>query len=404
MTRTMPARRPLRIFVASAAELLTDHAQHGEGLIAWQTFSALAGRGHELVVCAREIDLASEPPFEVVETGRRLRLESLEPLAYARHVRRHFEKRGGADAFDAVHWLFPQEPLCFVPPRGVNFVLGPRSPSWAAPLAPGAARPRRAGDVVRTATTPIFDALRRVACSRASRILVSTPLAAEGVPPRERSKVEVRPFGVDLARFPQRALPETPTVLYVGRLDPIKRVRELVEAFATVRRKLPDARLMVAGDGPERSSIEASCRELGIDGAVELLGRVRHDGVPALLGRCTLLCLPSVGEPFGMVVLEAMASARAVVAVAGGGPDWLVDPGRGGALASSGRPAVLAEAMVEVLGDVGQAEHMGAHNRERAEAEFGLETLAESLENAYRSGSRSTPGPERAVTAERAAR
>src|SRR5204862_7357867 len=71
----------LRVLVPSASALLTDHRPHGEGLIAWDVFSGLAARGHELVVCAREAALRSSPPFEVVETGRASRWESVEPLA-----------------------------------------------------------------------------------------------------------------------------------------------------------------------------------------------------------------------------------------------------------------------------------------------------------------------------------
>ena len=389
--------RPLRVFVASAAELLTDGDQHGEGLIAWQTFSALAARGHELVVCARRVDVGAASPFETVETGHRSRWESLEPLAYARHVRRIFDERGGADAFDAVHWLFPQEPLCFVPPRGINFVVGPRLTSW--PVEPTARRARRAGDLVREAASPVFRALRSAAFARASRVLVSTPRAIDELPEGVRGNAEVRPFGVDLALFPVTPLPKAPTVLFVGRLDPIKRVRELIQAFAIVRDRVPAARLVLAGDGPERARIVADCHRLDVAGSVELLGRVPHGDIPDLLGRSTLLCLPSIGEPFGMVVLEAMAASRAVVAVAGGGPDVLVEDGRGGALASSGSPEALSVALLQALE---QAESMGAFSRRRVGAEFSLEQVAESLERAYRRAPSAAPFSPRAEPLETA--
>jgi glycosyltransferase involved in cell wall biosynthesis len=374
--------RPLRVFVASAADLLTDRAQHGEGLIAWQTFSALAERGHKLVVCAREVDLGADPPFDVVETGRRLRWESLEPLAHARYIRRLFDERGGSARFDAVHWLFPQEPLCFVPPRGVNFVLGPRLLDW--PTDAALARPRRVGDLVRTLCSPIFATARYRALSHASRILVSTPRAAEDVPSGARQKVTVQAFGVDVSRYSKQPVPEIPTVLFIGRLDPVKRVRALVEAFDSVRARLPGARLVIAGDGPERTAIESLARKLALDGSVDLLGNVPHEDIPTLLTTCTVLCLPSIGEPFGMVVLEAMASGRAVVAVHGGGPDSLVDTGLGGVLAGSGEPWALAEGLLDVLGDPDRPSRMGAYNRRRAQADFAVTTLADSLERCYR--------------------
>ncbi len=382
MTQPRTPPRPLRVFVASGAELLTDHATHGEGLIAWETFSALARRGHELVVCARRVDLASESPFEVIEVGRTLRWESLEPLAYARRVRRLFEQRGGARAFDAVHWLFPQDPLCFVPPKGVTFVVGPRLPSWRDDSRQ--ARPRRPGDAVRLLASPAFAAQRRRALGRA-HVLVSIPSALDELPAGVRGRARTQPFGVDDRVFRPTPLPATPTILFVGRLDPQKRIRALVEAFADVVRVLPEARLVVAGDGPERGAVEELCASHDVRDAVELLGAVPHADVAALFERSSVLCLPSVGEPFGMVVLEAMASGRAVVAVAAGGPGWLVDPGRGGALVAHGTPAELADALVEVLRDPSRPAELGAHNRRKVESELSVVRVAESLERAYAS-------------------
>jgi glycosyltransferase involved in cell wall biosynthesis len=387
VTEAMANSRPLRIFVASAAEVLTDHVPHGEGLIAWQTFSALADKGHELVVCARRVDLKTGPRFDIVETGMALRWESLEPLAYALRVRRIFAQRGGAKAFDAVHWLFPQEPLCFVPPRRVNFVIGPRLSSW--PAAPGRGRALRPGDAVRTIAQPALAALRYSSLSRASRILVSTPSAVDELPARHRARAHVIPFGVDEARFRPAPLPDVPTVLYAGRLDPVKQVRQLVEAFGIASGILPDARLILAGEGADRAWIESRCVELGIQDAVTLLGRVSHAEIPDLLQRCSVLCLPSRGEPFGMVVLEAMASARAVVAVADGGPGWLVDSGQGGSLVPHGAAAELAEALIDVLREPPRLQAMGRHNRTRVEGEFSLSRLVESLERAY--GSDASP-------------
>ncbi len=379
---SVESTEPLRIFVASAADLLTDRAQHGEGLIAWQTFSALAERGHELVVCAREADLASDPPFDVVETGRRLRWESLEPLAHARHIRRLFDRYGGTASFDAVHWLFPQEPLCFVPPRDVSFVVGPRSLRWA--NGSGVSRPRRAGDLVRVVSSPIFATARRRALSRASHVLVSTPGAVVDVPPAERRKVSVQPFGVDLSRFRVESFPEAPTVLFIGRLDPVKRVTALVEAFGLLARRHSRCEARHRG----RGAGTACDRVCAADVAAGQLRRAGREGSPRRRSRLAgdvHRALPSfVGEPFGMVVLEAMASGRAVVAVRGGGPDSLVDPGLGGALAPSGTPAALAQALLDVLGDRKTPRRMGAYNRRRATSEFGVARLADALERCYR--------------------
>jgi glycosyltransferase involved in cell wall biosynthesis len=87
-----------------------------------------------------------------------------------------------------------------------------------------------------------------------------------------------------------------------------------------------------------------------------------------------------------MVVLEAMAAARPVVAVRGGGPSWLVDPGRGGVLTAGDSPDELAFALLEVVGNRAKAARMGSHNRARVEAELTLDRLVDDLEHLYANG------------------
>lgn len=376
--------RPLKVFVASAADLLTDHAIFGEGLIAWNLFSALARRGHDLVVCARRAELRDDPPFELVVTGRASRWESIEPLAYARRARVLYERMGGAKRFDAVHWLFPQGTPPMAPPTATSFVIGPHSLSWDV----GKARRRaRAGDIVRMALSPVERAVRREAFARATSILVSTPPALEDVPSVVRRRADVLPFGIDSARFAVAELPRTPVVAFVGSLDRRKGVHDLIEAFIAVAASLP-AHLIVAGDGPERSAVEAKVAASGLESRVELRGHVPNCDVPALLSEASVVCLPSHGEPFGMTVLEAMASGRAVVSTDEGGPRFLIDDSRGGRLVPRESPAALARVMLELLGDQQLLAAMGAFNRQRVEDEFELDLIANRMEVLYRGASR----------------
>jgi glycosyltransferase involved in cell wall biosynthesis len=142
---------------------------------------------------------------------------------------------------------------------------------------------------------------------------------------------------------------------------------------------------VLAGDGPEADWIRARSEELGIAEDVVLLGPVSHDATRHLYRSCSLLCLPSAGEPFGMVVLEAMASGRAVVAVDAGGPRWLVEDGVGGLLMSGGSVTELERVLRDALGQPGRLEEMGRRNRERVERELSLTRLVHVLEEEYRS-------------------
>ena len=146
--------------------------------------------------------------------------------------------------------------------------------------------------------------------------------------PDAQGKVHVIDSGVDLGRFrhrdpaPLRAELgwESPGTHYlcVGTLDDRKNVVRLADAFAT----LGEGSLVFAGDGPLRAQLEGRER-------VRLLGRVAHQRVADLVAASDVVCQPSLIEPFGQVVLEALASERPVVATRIGGPAELLTPETG---------------------------------------------------------------------------
>jgi glycosyltransferase involved in cell wall biosynthesis len=371
----------LRIFIPSAAAVLTDHRGHGEGLIAWSICSGLAARGHELVVCAREVDLRAQPEFEVIEIGSTSRRESVEPLAYAVQVMRLLHRLGGARRFDVVHWLFPQgrDEVVFSPPGSTAFIVGPHSLVWPSP-----STPLRPGDVVRATAAPVFWALHRRALSRAAVLLVSTPDAVSVIPRAFRSKVLVLPFGIDGTKIgPSADPPPEPRIAFVGRLDPAKGVLKLVEAFTRVKEEVPDATLVVAGEGPERGPLESRSARLGLGDAVKLLGLVPHDRIPEVLRSSAIVCLPSDGEPYGMAVLEAMAAGRAIVTPDSGGPRFLLAHDGGDQLVARGDADSLARALVRLLADRELLVRLGRENRERVESTFTLDRVIEELESIY---------------------
>ena len=136
--------------------------------------------------------------------------------------------------------------------------------------------------------------------------------------PGARGKVEVVDCGVDLERFRVEPPPDGPTrFLCVGSLIERKNVVRLARAFG----RLGEGTLTFVGDGPLRGELEAN--------GATVIGRVRHDEIPDWLARSHVLCQPSLVEPFGLAVLEAMAAGRSVVATRIGGPPEFVMPEAG---------------------------------------------------------------------------
>jgi glycosyltransferase involved in cell wall biosynthesis len=120
--------------------------------------------------------------------------------------------------------------------------------------------------------------------------------------------------GVDLERFRVEPAPEPPTrFLCVGSLTERKNVVRLANAFG----QLEAGTLTFVGDGPLRSELEGRDR-------VTVVGKVSHEEVPDWIARSHVLCQPSLVEPFGLALLEAMAAGRSVVATRVGGPPEFV--------------------------------------------------------------------------------
>src|SRR5262249_3434179 len=141
---------------------------------------------------------------------------------------------------------------------------------------------------------------------------------------------EIVHYGIDPNGAPHPYRDGAPRLLCVGRLIPIKGHVVLLRAFAEARRELPELQLEIAGRGPLEPALKAPALELGVAGAIRFLGHVSP--IQAAIERAAVIVVPSMGEGFGMVALEAMERARPVIAAAIGGLGELVQDGRTGFL------------------------------------------------------------------------
>jgi glycosyltransferase involved in cell wall biosynthesis len=180
-------------------------------------------------------------------------------------------------------------------------------------------------DVRNVGAIPGVASLTRRVVERASSVIaVSDYLRREleAKLPEARGKTHVVDSGVDLERFSQSQVTkchlDSPAFLCVGTLSERKNVVRLADAFA----RLGEGSLTFVGDGPLRAQLE------GREG-VRIVGRVPHAEVANWIASADVVCQPSLIEPFGQSVLEAMACARTVVATRIGGPPEFVPPGAG---------------------------------------------------------------------------
>jgi len=205
------------------------------------------------------------------------------------------------------------------------------------------------------------------------------------------SKLEVVYSSVDLARLDVEPLSRTelgipegvPLLVSAGALGGHKDHETLVAAMALVRRNLPTARLVIAGEGELRPQIEARIAELGLGGCITLLGH-RKDA-PRLIRAADAYVSSSWSEGLGTSILEALACRTPVVATLAGGADEMVKPGETGYLAPNRNPGALAKAIVESLGNRDQARAMAEKGRKLIEEQFVTERMIEGTLRVYES-------------------
>lgn len=178
------------------------------------------------------------------------------------------------------------------------------------------------------------------------------------------------PPGVPV-REPRPPLTGPPTIAFAGRLAREKGAHVLLRALPSVLARVPDARLVVAGDGPERARLRRLAGELGIESRTRFLGHVPADRLGQALGSAWVQAVPSLwDEPFGLVTPEAMMRGTAVVASRAGGPAESVVDGDTGLLVPEDDPEALAEALARLLASRETSEAMGAAGRQRALEQF----------------------------------
>jgi glycosyltransferase involved in cell wall biosynthesis len=198
--------------------------------------------------------------------------------------------------------------------------------------------------------------------------------------------------GVDLTRFTPRSpsprlrtslgIPDgVPVIASIGRFVPYKGYRFLLEAARLVEDRLPGVHWLVIGDGEQREELQSRCRNLGLSRQVHFTGW--REDVAELLALCTVFALPSLGEHFGRVVIEAMAMEKAVVATGTGGVPEIVLHDECGLLVRPADPGAMADALLDLLRDPGRAARFGRVGRERVEAHFGIARHVEAVSAVY---------------------
>lgn len=201
--------------------------------------------------------------------------------------------------------------------------------------------------------------------------------------PSSAGKVRFWRNGLDLDRL-RPAEPETRrklradlgvpddafVLLTASRLARWKRVDRVVAAMPAIIDAVPTARLIVVGDGDERTNLERQARDLGVQHSVKITGSVPHEDVLSYMQVADLFLAPADLSNVGNPLMEAMCCGMAIVAVDAGETSDLIRDGETGRLLAMGSPAAISQVVIELAGDTGQSCRLGAEARQEATKRF----------------------------------
>lgn len=230
----------------------------------------------------------------------------------------------------------------------------------------------------------------RFTVRRATRVIAVTRheaahLVSVGV---DRERIAVIPNGVDLDEFSgtgeRRVSPPRLTGLFVGRLDPTQKgLIPLVQSLALLPGSLEFRVRLVGEDWGGMGVVRDLAERLGVADRLEVVGGVSRSALLEEYARADLLLLPSTFEPFGIVLLEAMAAGLPVIGSRVGGVPEVVVDGETGLLVEPGNPADLAAAVLRLAEDADLRARFGARGRERARS-YSWDVLVPRILSVYR--------------------
>jgi glycosyltransferase involved in cell wall biosynthesis len=224
----------------------------------------------------------------------------------------------------------------------------------------------------------ISDAVRQAMLERSTAVKNKIPTIANGIAEPDESSLK------PAAKMREEIgiASDAPLIVCAARLEREKDVTSLIAAMPEVVTAHPATVCVVAGHGSQQAILQQQIDDLGVGEAVRLLG-FRTDAL-SLMWAADIFVLPSLAEPFGLVLLEAMSLGKPVVATSAGGPLEIVVAGETGLLVPPAQPHELALAINQLLADPEKAIEMGRKGLERYKERFTTERMARETVAVYR--------------------
>lgn len=171
-------------------------------------------------------------------------------------------------------------------------------------------------------------------------------------------------------------------ILCVANLRPVKGIKFLIRAMEIIVRNIPEAKLLLIGEGPEKPRLVNLVKELGLKNSIVFIGKVLHKKIPVFMAASDVLALPSISEGQPLVILEAMASGLPIVATVVGGVPYTIKDSVNGFLVEPANPLQLAQKILVLLKNNSLRKEIGEFNRKSVE-KYSWSRIVSRLERLY---------------------
>ena len=379
-----------KILVSSASYVLSDYLLTSEGTHCYNLFKHLAKYGYEFVAISPYIRLHEKlDNVEFRQVGT-FKLSPASSSLYKYTFHAEFLTRGflaakkilRTERIDLIHHMLPAvfnytfSPLATMRNNSKKpFFFGPLSSHYFE-------RPFNEKVLL-----PLTSRLHKKTIQQCDRLIAITNQVKNlysGLV--DQAKISVIPFGIDTEVFkPERQehRQDQLSLLYAGWLYPLKGVAYLIEAVAEVKKLGLKIKLKILGEGTQKPELISLAKRLGVEKDIDFLEAVPYSDMPKQYQNCDIFCFPSLGDPLGKGLIEAMSCSKPVIASEIGGPAEIIQDNVNGLLVPPRNPKALAEKILYLANDESARRRLGSKARETIMESFSWEVVSNKYHLLY---------------------
>ncbi len=380
----------INILVPSASHLLTDHLLSSEGITCYNLFQKLEKLNYHFEAISPQIHIKKPLNNTTLhQTGSFKTSPTMNPIKkYLSHIEtliRTYRKSLEIlqkQKIDIIHHMLPAiynqtfNPLAILKKTKQPFIFGPISAHIY---------PRPIDEKI---LSHITSKLHKKTIQKCHRLITITNHVKKLYQNFfDEEKIITIPLGVDTALFkpPKTQFQKkNPEILFAGYLYKLKGAEYLLKATQLIAKKHKNVKLRIVGNGPDKPRLMKLTETLKIEDKTIFEGEVPHTEIPKYYQQCDIFCFPTLGEPFGKAIIEAMACAKPVIASNIGGPTEIIQNQKTGLLVPPAQPKILATKILELLDNETKMKNMGTNARKTAIEKYSWEKISEKYHSLYK--------------------